>query len=86
MQEGDTEEEAPLYYQVPLSRILSWNRWWHITARALLIAYQKRFWGLVGHYLQEVAGIPLARLAHVRYQWGSGRGRLLRQLSKQAPK
>ena len=81
MQEGDTEEEeAPLYYQVPLSRILSWNRWWQIAARALLIAYQKRFWGLVGHYLQEVVGVPLARLARVRTEWGRGRGRLLRQL------
>ena len=60
MQEGGTEsEEEPLYYQLPLSRILSWNRWWHITARVILIAYQKRFWGLLGLYLQEVRGIPL---------------------------
>ena len=86
MQEGDMEEELPLYYQVPLSRILSWNRWWHIVARALLLAYQKRFWGLVGKYLQEVVGLPGAHLALVRRRWGSGRGRLLRQLSKQAPK
>ena len=63
MQEGDIEEEEePLYYQLPLSRILSWNRWWHITARVILIAYQKRFWGLLGLYLQEVRGIPLAHL------------------------
>ena len=85
-QEGDKEEELPLYYQVPLSRILSWNRWWHITARALLLAYQKRFWGLVGNYLQEVVGTPGAHLALVRRRWGSGQGRLLRQSSKQAPK
>ena len=48
MQEGDQEEEEPLplFYQVPLPRLLSWSRWWHITSRTLLIAYQKRFWAL----------------------------------------
>ena len=87
MQEGGTtEEEDPLYYQVPLSRIISWNRWWYITARALLIAYQRRFWGSVGNYLQDVAGVPLARLAGTRRSWGVGRGRLFRHLSDYAPK
>ena len=66
---------------------LDWtnNRWWHITARVILIAYQKRFWGLLGHDLQEVRGIPLAHLALIRRSWATGRGRLLRQLSKPAP-
>ena len=86
MQEGDREEELPLYYQVPLRRLLSWNRWWHIVARVILIAYQRRYWGLLGNYLQEVVGIPSNHLAVIRSSWGRGRGRLLRQLSAPAPK
>ena len=62
------------------------ERWWYITARALLIAYQKRFWGLIGNYLQNVAGVPPARLAGTRRSWGVGRGRLFRNLSDYAPK
>ena len=48
MQEGDQEEEEqlPLFYQVPLPRLLAWSRWWHIAARALLIAYQKKVLGI----------------------------------------
>ena len=82
----EEEEQLPLFYQVPLPRLLSWSRWWHITARALLIAYQKRFWGLVGNYLKGVVGAPNPHLALVRIEWGRGRGRLLRQLSEHAPK
>ena len=75
MQEGDIEAaEEPLYYQLPLSRILAWNRWWHITAKVILIAYQKRFWGLLGQYLQEVRGIQLAHVALLRRSWATGRG------------
>ena len=90
MQEGDQEEEEPLplLYQVPLPRLLSWNRWWHITSRVLLIAYQKRFWALTGNYLKlpEVLGVVNPHLALIRLSWGRGRGRLLRQLSDYAPK
>ena len=87
MQEGDQEEEQlPLFYQVPLPRLLSWSRWWYITSRALLIAYQKRFWALTGNYLKEVVGVVNPHLALVRLRWGRGRGRLLRQLSDYAPK
>ena len=90
MQEGDQEEEEPLplFYQVPLPRLLSWNRWWHITSRALLFAYQKRFWALTGNYLKlpGVLGVVNPHLALVRLSWGRGRGRLLRQLSDYAPK
>ena len=85
MQEGYTEvEEEPLYYRIPLSRILAWNRWRHITARLIVIVYKKKFWGLVGHYLQTVKGIPSGRLAILRANW-SARGRELKQLSKQSP-
>ena len=87
MQEGDQEEEPlPLFYQVPLPRLIAWSRWWHLTARALLIAYQKRYWGLLGNYLKEVVGVVNPHLARVRLAFGRGQGRLLRQLSDYAPK
>ena len=89
MQEGDQEEEPlPLFYQIPLPRLISWSRWWHITARALLIAYQRRFWGLLRNYLKlpEVVGVVNPHLALVRRSWGRGQGRALRQLSDYAPK
>ena len=62
------------------------SRWWHITARALLIAHQKRYWGLIGNYLKEVKGVVNPHLALVRLSWGRGHGRVLRQLSDYAPK
>ena len=37
----------------------------HITARALLIVYQKRYWGLIGNYLKEVVGVVNPHLARV---------------------
>ena len=38
MHAADPEEQLPLLYQVPLQRVLNWNRWWHIVARLLLQA------------------------------------------------
>ena len=81
MQEGDQEKEEvlPLFYRVPLPRLLAWNRWWHIVSRILLIAYQKR----TGNYLKlpEVRVAVKTHLARVRLHWGRGRGRLLQQLA-----
>ena len=37
------EEHLPLFYQIPSHRIVAWFRWWHLTARYLLLAYQKRY-------------------------------------------
>ena len=56
MQEVEEEERLPLFYQIPSHRIVAWLRWWHLTARALLVAYQKRYWGLLGQYLKTVKG------------------------------
>ena len=52
---------------------LSWSRWWHLTARAILIAHQKRYWGLLGNYLKEVVGVRNAHLARVRLAFGRGK-------------
>ena len=86
-QEGDQEEEEPLplFYQVPLPRLIAWSSW-HLTARALLFAYQRRYWGLLGNYLKKVVGVVNPHLARVRLTFGRGQGRLLRQLSDYAPK
>ena len=86
MQAADTEEQLPLIYQVPLQRLLNWNRWWHIVARSLLRAFQRRYWGLLGNHLKTVTGVVNPHLAQVRLAYGRGRGRLLRQLSETAPK
>ena len=84
MQEEYTEvDQEPPYYWIPLPRILAWNRWWHIAARLIVIVYKKKFWGLVGGYLQTVKGIPSDRLAILRVNW-SARGRELKQLSKRS--
>ena len=86
MHAADPEEQLPLLYQVPLRRLVNWTKWWHIVARVVLRAFQRRYWGLLGNHLQTVTGVVNPHLAQVRLTFGRGRGRLLRQLSQQAPK
>ena len=87
MQEADQEEEPlVLLYQIPLRRLVAWTKWWHITARKLLRAYQRRYWGLVGNYPKKVKGVENPHLAQVRKAYGRGQGQLLPQLSSIAPK
>ena len=82
MQEVEEEEERlPLFYQIPSHRIVAWLRWWHLTARVVLVAFQRRYWGLLGNYLKTVVGETSPHLALIRKFYGRGRGRLLRQLS-----
>ena len=84
MHAADLEEPIPLLYQVPLHRLLNWNKWWHLVARVILRAFQRRYWGLVGNYLQRAK--KEERLEPVGKAWGRGQGRLLPQLSAIAPK
>ena len=84
MQDRDQLEE-PLFYQIPLKTLVAWNKWWHITARKLLLAYQRRYWGLVGNYLKQVTGVVNPHLALVRLRFGRARGKLLPQLSDTVP-
>ena len=87
MQEGDqVGEPLTLFYQIPLRRLVVWNKWWHLTARKLLRAYQRRYWGLVGNYLKTVTGVVNPHLAQVRTTFGRGQGQLLPQLSNLAPR
>ena len=73
-----------MLYQVPLHRVLNWNKWWHLVARVILQAFQRRYWGLVGNYLQKVKKEKNPHLVQVGQVWGRGHGRLLPQLSKVA--
>ena len=81
MQDREEEERVPLLYQIQSHRIVAWFRWWHLTARVLLFAYQRRYWGLLGNYLKEVVGKKSPHRARIRSLFGRGRGRLLCQLS-----
>ena len=57
MHAADPEEQLPLLYQVPLRRLVNWTKWWHIVARVVLRAFQRRYWGLLGNHLQTVTGV-----------------------------
>ena len=75
MQEEQQEGEL-LFYNLPLSRLLAWNRWWHITAKVIVLVYKKKTWGVVGAYLKTKKGKGGDRLTLPRANW-SARGREL---------
>ena len=35
------EEPDPLFYNRPLSRLLNWNRWWHIVAKTIQLSVEE---------------------------------------------
>ena len=74
----EDEEQEPLFYDLPLSRLLSWNRWWHLTAQAIRLVFQKRSWGVTGPYLKK-KGILTDRLILLRTNW-SARGQELKYI------
>ena len=76
MQEEQQEEQDPLFYDLPLPRLLAWTRWWHLTAKTVLLVYKKRTWGVIGPYLKSKKGVFSARIALLRTNW-SARGREL---------
>ena len=75
----EDEEQDPLFYDLPLSRLLSWNRWWHLTAQAIRLVFQKRSWGVAGSYLRKKKGIATDRLVLFRANW-SARGQELKYI------
>ena len=70
-------EQDPLFHELPLSRLLSWNRWWHLTAKVIRLVFQKRSWGVTGPYLKKKKGIVTNRLVLLRANW-SARGQELK--------
>ena len=47
-----TEEAEPLFYHLQLSRVLNWNRWWFIVAKAAHLVLRKKTWAAIGTHLQ----------------------------------
>ena len=77
MQEEQKEEEQdPLFYDLPFPRLLTWTRWWHLTAKTIVLVYKKRAWGVIGPYLKSKKGAVGDHIALLRADW-SARGREL---------
>ena len=75
-EEQEEEEQNPLFYDLPLPRLLTWTRWWHLTAKTIVLVYKKRSWGVIGPYLKSTKGAVSDRIVLLRTNW-SARGREL---------
>ena len=64
-------EEAPLLPDLPLHTLITWTRWWHLTAKALVLVFRKRTWGAIGPFLRrEIAKID-NRIVETRKDWAA---------------
>ena len=75
-EEQQKEEQDPLFYDLPLPRLLAWTHWWHITAKTIVLVCKKRAWGVIGPHLKSKKGAVGDRIARLRTEW-SARGREL---------
>ena len=75
------EEEDPLFHELPLPTLIAWTRWWHLTAKILVIVLKQRVWGVVGSYLRKEKDRADARITDLRTDW-SARGRELHRLDR----
>ena len=73
------EEQDPLFYDLPLSRLLNWNRWWHLIEETVRLVYQKKTWGAIGSLLKRKKGIFTVRVVLLRKIW-SARGQELKRI------
>ena len=78
-QKEEEEEQDPLFYDLPLSRLLNWNRWWHLIAKTVRLVYQKKTWGAIGSHLKCKKGIFTDRVVLLRKIW-SARGQELKRI------
>ena len=46
------EEPEPLFYHLPLSRILHWNRWRHLVAKTVKLVLRRKAWAALGAFLK----------------------------------
>ena len=60
---------------------LAWNRWWHLTAKALVLVLKKRVLGTAGSYLKREKERTGTRIVRLRTDW-SARGRELSRLDQ----
>ena len=73
------EEQDPLFYDLQLSRLLNWNRCWHLIAKTARLVYQKKTWGAIGSHLKRKKGIFIDRVVLLRKIW-SARGQELKRI------
>ena len=63
------EEQDPLFYDLPLPRLLNWNRWWHIVAKTIQLVYKKKTWAAIGSLLKHKKGIYTEGVILLRKLW-----------------
>ena len=63
------EEPEPLFYHLPLSRILNWNRWWHFVARTVQLVLRKKTWAASGTFLKRKKGNYSDGVVRFRKLW-----------------
>ena len=82
MQTEEVQEEEVLLHELPLETLLTWTRWWHLTARVLPLVFKRHFFGVVGAYLnkQKLNGNVSARVRALGTYW-SDLGRELKRLA-----
>ena len=52
MQTEIDSEEDPLFHELPLNTLITWTRWWHLTAKTLTLVLKKKIFGVVGPHLR----------------------------------
>ena len=73
--------QNPLFQDLPLHALITWTRWWHLTAKALVLVLKKRVWRTVGSYLNKEKARIDNRIVRLRIDW-SARGRELKRLDQ----
>ena len=63
------EEPDPLFYNLPLSRLLNWNRWWHIVAKTIQLVLKKKTWAAIGSLLKYKKGNYSDGVVRLRKLW-----------------
>ena len=76
-----TPKKNPLFHEIPLKTLITWTRWWHLTAIALTLVLKKKVFGVVAAYLKKQKHRVDNRIAILRTDW-SARGRELNRISK----
>ena len=80
MQTEEVQEEEVLLHELPLETLLTWTRWWHLTATVLPLVFKKHFWGVAGAYLKKQKHNESARVRALGTHW-SDAGRELKRLA-----
>ena len=63
------EEQEPLFYHLPLSRILNWNRWWHLIAKTVKLVLREKTWAAIGAFLKLKKGNYSDGIVRLRKLW-----------------